>query len=286
MSSISKKFVPSTDGSLIYAEATGDPTKPALVLVPGLTMTTQVFDKQFLDEEMRKELFMIRYDTRGHGQSSKPETEEAYASKLWADDFAAVCKAFEVEKPVFAGWSFGGTIITDICTYIGPEAMSGAILMAGPPSYAPEAFVAFLKPEAVIGGLQSNDATVRNEFILQFADDLFFFDSIPFQVRCAWMGGITFVSTSVAKLFMSRTQDTKALDEAGKGNKLKVLCIHGDKDALVSGAAVVELLQREYSFSNVEVFEIKETGHAFFYEKPEETNKKLLEFVNRVTSTM
>jgi len=59
MSSILKKFVPSTDDSLIYAEATGDPSKPALVFVPGLTMTTQVFDKQFLDEEMRKELYMV-----------------------------------------------------------------------------------------------------------------------------------------------------------------------------------------------------------------------------------
>ena len=54
------KFVTSSDGSKIYAEAIGDPTKPALVLVPGYMLSTMVFDKQFEDKELQKELYLVR----------------------------------------------------------------------------------------------------------------------------------------------------------------------------------------------------------------------------------
>lgn len=52
-------FVTSSDGARIYAEATGDPTKPALVLASGYTLSTVVFDKQFQDEELKKELYLV-----------------------------------------------------------------------------------------------------------------------------------------------------------------------------------------------------------------------------------
>ena len=41
---------------------------------------------------------------RGHGQSDKPDSSEGYASKLYADDFEAVMKAFNLRKPVVVGW--------------------------------------------------------------------------------------------------------------------------------------------------------------------------------------
>jgi pimeloyl-ACP methyl ester carboxylesterase len=53
----------------------------------------------------------IRYDLRGHGRSGKPEVPEAHTGKRYAEDFAAVCMAFGLVKPVFAGWSWGGESI-------------------------------------------------------------------------------------------------------------------------------------------------------------------------------
>lgn len=55
---IATELVTSSDGSTIYAEAVGDPTHPALVLVPGYTLSTMVFDKQFHDPRLRNELYM------------------------------------------------------------------------------------------------------------------------------------------------------------------------------------------------------------------------------------
>lgn len=42
---------------------------------------------------------------RGHGRSDKPDTAAAHVSARYADDFAAVSKAFNLNKPVFVGWS-------------------------------------------------------------------------------------------------------------------------------------------------------------------------------------
>jgi len=41
---------------------------------------------------------------RGHGRSGKPEVEEGYTSVRYADDFAAVAKAFHLKAPIFIGW--------------------------------------------------------------------------------------------------------------------------------------------------------------------------------------
>ncbi|THU91361.1 alpha/beta-hydrolase [Dendrothele bispora CBS 962.96] len=235
---ISSKFVPSSDGSLIYAEAVGDPNKPALVLVPGYTLSTQVFDKQFDDEEMRKELFLIRYDPRGHGQSAKPEKEEGHTSKLYADDFAVVCKAFGVRKPVFAGWSLAAVILADICTHLGPDAISGGILLAGIPALTPAGFTV-VPPEVLtlVPGIQSEDTALHKKAIIDFANATLFAnpESVPFSVRCAWMGSAMFMSPTVMKLVVNRVQSMKELDEAGKTGKLKLLCINGEKDAHTSG---------------------------------------------------
>lgn len=41
---------------------------------------------------------------RGHGRSDMPKRIEGYSSKLYADDFAAVCKHFGLKAPVYVGW--------------------------------------------------------------------------------------------------------------------------------------------------------------------------------------
>jgi pimeloyl-ACP methyl ester carboxylesterase len=178
-------------------------------------------------------------------------------------------------------------IVPDICTHLGADFLSGAILLGGLPFMSPEGF-SVVSPQTfstIFPAIYSTETTVHKNTILEFGKALFLDpESIPFDVRCAWMGVTFFMTAPLFQLVLSRPQSVKEFEEAGKEGKLKVLCINADKDEQRNGGVpVAEVLRR--SFPDVEEVVIKDAGHAFFYEKPEETNKLLLEFVRKVQTS-
>jgi pimeloyl-ACP methyl ester carboxylesterase len=46
----------------------------------------------------------VRYDTRGHGRSGKPETEEGFEQARYAEDFQAIVKEYKLNNPIYVGW--------------------------------------------------------------------------------------------------------------------------------------------------------------------------------------
>jgi pimeloyl-ACP methyl ester carboxylesterase len=96
--------IQSLDGTRIWADHTGDITKPSVVFIPGFSCVAFAFEKQWNDSELLEHLHLVRYDIRGQGQSDQPETKEAYTSVKMAEDFKAVCDAFNLQKPFVAGW--------------------------------------------------------------------------------------------------------------------------------------------------------------------------------------
>ncbi|KAJ7577065.1 Alpha/Beta hydrolase protein [Mycena floridula] len=282
MVTITKALVTSSDGAKIYAEAVGDSGKPALILVHGYTLSTVVFDKQFHDLLLQKELFMIRYDMRGHGQSAMPETEAGHASKLYADDFLAVCEAFKVVKPVFAGWSLGAANVTDICAHLGADFISGAIVMDGPPyTGAISRIIPAPALNRIIAGMSITDVALYKKRALAFVDSVFVDSStVPFDVRLSWAGASLCQPPVVSKLVWERKQDETALHEAGRKG-LQLLCMYGDAQR-ASGMAIVKELQGH--FKDIQVVELDESAHAFFYERAAETNAVLLNFTREACS--
>lgn len=95
----------------MYAEVIGDPSKPTVVFAHGIYSSAAIFDNMFSDERLLAEVYLIRYDLRGHGRSGKPENPEAYVSQLFAADYAAVAREFEVKRPVWFGWCYGGMVV-------------------------------------------------------------------------------------------------------------------------------------------------------------------------------
>lgn len=57
----SSKFVTSKDGTKIWTDAVGDPSKPSVVFIPGASSTALVFDRQFEDPELAKNLHLVRH---------------------------------------------------------------------------------------------------------------------------------------------------------------------------------------------------------------------------------
>lgn len=60
MSGASKnQFVVSNDGTKIWAQAKGDPSKPAVVFIHGFSCTGLHFSKQFSDPSLLKNLYLV-----------------------------------------------------------------------------------------------------------------------------------------------------------------------------------------------------------------------------------
>lgn len=88
-------------GIEIYYEDEGEGTP--LVLIPGWTFTTRVFDHQFA--EFSGSHRVISFDPRSHGRSTVTLEGNNYATQ--AADLARLLAHLEVENPVLLGWSTG-----------------------------------------------------------------------------------------------------------------------------------------------------------------------------------
>jgi non-heme chloroperoxidase len=74
---------------------------------------------------------MVHLDLRGHGLSDKLADPAAFQDgKIWAEDIPAVISALRLNKPILAGWSYGGFIICDYIRHCGQENLGGLIFVA------------------------------------------------------------------------------------------------------------------------------------------------------------
>lgn len=103
--------VRSSDGTMLAGDAQGDPAAPEILFIHGLRQSRLSWDRQF-DDPALSSFRMVRFDLRGHGDSDKPASPEAYADlDRWADDLAAVIEGTKLRRPVLVGWSLGGWVV-------------------------------------------------------------------------------------------------------------------------------------------------------------------------------
>ncbi|KAK7057745.1 AB hydrolase-1 domain-containing protein [Favolaschia claudopus] len=291
------KFCTSSDGTLIYAEASGTPTNPSIVFAHGFALSGIVFDRLFADERMLGALYLasiiacfihmhnsllVRYDVRGHGRSGKPTTPEGYASALYAADFAAVVEGFGLHMPVFVGWSAGAPIISDICTHISPVPLRGAIAMSGALCVATSANT--LKPKLIdlfrrmhVSDNAHTAFTTRTEFV----DACFKHpEDVPFNIKAAWVG-CTVLQTPdiVSAIDTGHRPDQGRLVELGREG-LPVMVLYGTADELQDGEVVAEDAGRY--FRDLEVVAVEGGSHAVFYDEVDETVGRIVGFCERV----
>ena len=111
----------------IYYEDVGDGTP--LVLVPGWTFTTKVFDHQFA--EFSKSHRVISFDPRSHGRSTVTTEGNNYATQ--AADMATLLAHLGVEDPVLIGWSTGSLATWHYVRDHGTSGLGGHVSVDMPP---------------------------------------------------------------------------------------------------------------------------------------------------------
>ena len=114
-------------GIEIYYEDAGE--GQPLVLIPGWTFTTEVFDHQF--DEFAKSHRVISFDPRRHGRSTKTLESNNYATQ--ASDMDKLLKHLNVDKPILLGWSTGSYTIWDYVRQNGTDGLRGCISIDMPP---------------------------------------------------------------------------------------------------------------------------------------------------------
>lgn len=88
----------------VHALVTGRETGPAVVLSNSLGSTHRMWDAQLA--ELQQRFRVVRYDTRGHGQSPVPAG--AYTIDDLADDVIALLDRLGIERAHLVGLSLGG----------------------------------------------------------------------------------------------------------------------------------------------------------------------------------
>ena len=111
----------------IYYEDVGDGTP--LVLVPGWTFTTKVFDHQFA--EFSKNHRVISFDPRSHGRSTVTMEGNNFATQ--AADMATLLAHLGVEDPVLIGWSTGSLTTWHYVRDHGTSGLGGHVSVDMPP---------------------------------------------------------------------------------------------------------------------------------------------------------
>jgi 3-oxoadipate enol-lactonase len=94
------------DGCVIHVEVEGPQNAPVLMLSNSLGTNLHMWDDQV--GSWTRHFRLVRYDRRGHGQSSAPKGP--YTMERLGRDVLAVIDALEIAKVNWCGLSIGGMV--------------------------------------------------------------------------------------------------------------------------------------------------------------------------------
>jgi pimeloyl-ACP methyl ester carboxylesterase len=257
-----------TDGLSLSVRAYGDPSHPEILLIHGLSQSRLSWDRQL--DALSTRFRVVTFDLRGHGDSDKPATPDAYdKAALWADDLQAVVDVANLRKPVLAGWSLGGLIIGHYLMRHGADRIAGVNLVNAVTKLSPD----LLGPASLeyAGALASRDLAVRSAAIGNFLAACFATapSEAEFRKMLAFNGMVPRVlQESIVKI------SGQGLDEAF-GKPQHMLVTYGAQDRLTRRemSERVTLLNPSAKLSIY-----PDAGHAPFFESADRFNAELAAF--------
>ncbi|KAJ6484094.1 Alpha/Beta hydrolase protein [Mycena sanguinolenta] len=267
------RFVTSADGTQIFAEARGNPLKPAVVFIHGFGLGAMAFDEIFDDP-----LTQVRYDTRGHGRSDKPTVAAAWVSQRLAEDFDAVVQSYTLIKPFVLAWSIGGTHVADILSFHPANYVSGIIFDAAVP-YTDVLFnVTTPAAQALVPGLlQTTNVTQFQVGYIDFIN--LCHPALDWDFYLACLGDGVVQPRAAAELIVARTQNSTGLLQAGTTEGLPLLTIFGGADQLIIQQAVLDALA---GWQNLTVVTLPGAEHFTWISRPVLFRAAVLNWINQI----
>ncbi|KAJ4466298.1 Alpha/Beta hydrolase protein [Lentinula aciculospora] len=277
---LDSRLVKSADGCMIYAEATGIPQNPHVVLIHGMTFCGALFDNICSLPQILEKLYIVRYDLRGHGRSGKPETAESHTSGLYADDFMAVTSEFDLQNPILAGWSFGGQVAIDLAANISPLPIAGVF-------YINSTSIGSVSGRPIMREIMTLEANVATsaQALTLMRKVCFGAPGVPplsFYEDC-FMAGIQVMQPYDARrVAMRRYKNPVPYLTALKEGKVKVFVCYGAADQMLDGTILSKEMQETARY--VDIKAIEGGSHVVFMQYPEIVANNLIAFVQGFTT--
>lgn len=120
-------------GVRLAVRVSGAADRPAVVLSNSLAADIGMYDE--VAERLAADARLIRYDTRGHGQSDAPES--GYSIERLGRDVIAILDALKIERAVVCGTSLGGLTAMWLGIH-GADRVSGLIPANTAANFPPE----------------------------------------------------------------------------------------------------------------------------------------------------
>lgn len=263
--------VRSSDGTMLAAEAQGDPNAPEILFIHGLRQSHLSWQKQLADPQL-KGFRIVTFDLRGHGDSDKPNGLDAYANAdQWADDVAAVIGATRLRRPVLVGWSLGGYVAGAYLRKYGGGSVAGVNLVDAVTKLSPDLLTK--EAGAFTVTTTSHDLATRADATADFLATCFYRQPTKAEMRqMLIVNGMT--ARAVNEGFVqTKTTDLEPVFQAYAG---PILLTHGIHDRLVR-LAMSERIKAIHPNSRLSLF--SQSGHSPFYEEPARYGKELAAFV-------
>lgn len=261
----------SADGVTLAGEAQGDSQAPEILFIHGLRQSRLSWEKQFADPALTG-FRMVGYDLRGHGDSDKPASLDAYSdADRWADDVAAVIAGAKLRRPVLVGWSLGGFVAGTYLRKYGGSAIAGVNLVDAVTKLSPELLTE--EAGAFTGTTTSHNLAQRTAATADFLAACF--HQPPTDVEMQRMLVVNGMTARVVNegFIKTETSDLEPVFQAYRG---PILLTHGVHDRLVR-IAMSERIKSIHANSQLSVF--LNSGHSPFYEEPARYGRELAAFV-------
>ncbi len=268
--------VRSADGTMLAADAQGDPQAPEILFIHGLRQSRLSWDRQFADPALAG-FRMVRFDLRGHGDSDKPAAPDAYAdADRWADDLAAVIDGARLRRPVLVGWSLGGYVAGAYLRKHGGARIAGINLVDAVTRLSPD----LLTPLAgsFARTTSSHDLGERTAATADFLAACF--HQSPTGIEWQRMLVVNGMTARAVNEGFTRTGTTD-LEPAFRDYAGPILLTHGAHDRLVR-LAMSQRIGALHPRSRLSVY--ADSGHSPFYEEPSRFGRELAAFAAAATT--
>jgi pimeloyl-ACP methyl ester carboxylesterase len=269
-------FIQLPDGVTHY-ELSNPNDARVVVFVHGFSVPYFIFDPTF-EFLTRSGFCVLRYDLFGRGFSDRPRAR--YNIDLFAKQLADLLDALRFSRPVnLVGLSMGGPI-TATFTARHPERVK-SLTLVDPAGVRPVSLTPTLRAVKLPGiveaifGLVGGDSMIKSAARDFYDPEMVGFFLDKYKVQMQYKGFKRAILSSIRNNMLGSF--IGAYRSVGGMNK-PVLAVWGRNDMTVPFEYSADL---RAAIPNVEFHAIENSGHIPHYEKPDEFNRILLEFLKR-----